>query len=148
MTQPAATSRKFANLAGALLATILGLLVLSSAEFIAHPDAAAPHATLPSTKHDLGIVFAGGVLEARFAVSNEGGRRLILVEQAGSCECLRAGQEEVVIRAGGSGELVAQLDSREVRGPVRMQLTYLTNDPRRPKIELLLLADIVAPPSF
>jgi hypothetical protein len=120
---------------------ILALVALASTH---RPD----ETKLPSVAllygdtYDFGDVSPGAILEARFPLENEGGRRLIIVEKSRSCDCIRAGQEELFVPPGGQMELVARLDTRKASGPMRLEIEYWTNAPNRPQLRLVLLANI------
>jgi hypothetical protein len=101
-----------------------------------------PVVVLTNSQWDFGKVDAGGRLSAHFQVKNTGGRRLILNALSGSCDCLAPGKAEVVVPSGASRSLPVILNTERVRGPMRMTLRFATNDPQRPKIQLVVLADI------
>ena len=96
-----------------------------------------------SFSRDLGTLTAGGVVHARFAVANRGGKRLLIVRERTSCGCLST-EPEVSILPGDERVLDVRLDTRPLRGAVDLVIRYRTNDRRCPVLDLHLIADIAA----
>ena len=110
-------------------------------------DPVHPVVTLDRTEHDFGRVPAGALLLAGFQVKNAGGKRLVVREQSRGCECVTGGRPEVIVPPGGSQDLTPGLDTKKLAGPLRTTIQYRTNDPNRPAITLVLLADVVPSPA-
>lgn len=112
------------------------------------PDIAAELANATAlterTEWDFGEIRSGGVAEAAFEIRNAGRRRLILRKANGDCDCVSTGEPEIVVEPGGCRTVVARLDTKKVAGPVKIGVHYQTNDPRRPRLSLFCLANVMA----
>lgn len=95
---------------------------------------------------DFGEVGSGSVMEATFEIRNVGGSRLILRKTNGDCDCVCTGEAEIILEPGGHRTIVAKLDTNKVLGPVRIGVHYQTNDPRRPRLSLFCVADVIQGP--
>ncbi len=100
-------------------------------------------ARIPVTAIDLGRVAAGTVLETRFKVVNDGGRRLILRQQTSSCPCVTGRSQPLILFPDETKYITLCLDSRNLEGPFQLEMNYSTNDPGMPKFALRLRVDVV-----
>lgn len=86
-------------------------------------------------------VTAGPVVRGHFTVKNQGGKRLLLVKEGSSCECVD-GDSQFVVGPGQVGELIVAMDTSKTNGSVKMTILYQTNDPRCPILELAMLGTV------
>lgn len=105
-----------------------------------------PMALVPCTQRDLGTVPQGEVLQAAFAVTNTGTRRLILLEQSRACCGRSTGRPETAVLPGETTELRVQVDTSRWCGQVREVVRYHTNDPGLPRLCLTVTARVVSSP--
>jgi hypothetical protein len=87
-------------------------------------------------------VTAGPVVRGHFAVKNQGGKRLLLVREGSSCECVD-GDSQLTVGPGQVRELMLAIDTRKTSGAVNMTVRYQTNDPRCPILVLAMLGTVV-----
>ena len=133
-----------AVLAVVLFVTFTGGLVFLRATVAAiqnEPSALVIH----SDRHDFGVVRHGKTYEARFQVTNVGGRRLILHQDDSDCSCLSS-DPKLFLPPGASGELTATLRTAQFQGAIQSHIRYRTNDPRRPILDLVLIAQVESNP--
>lgn len=101
-----------------------------------------PRIELGKTTHDFGTVNSGTVSETSFDVRNRGGRRLILRQINGGCNCLVSQRAEIVVEPGAVHAIVAQFDAGDSQGSRRVELRYRTNDPLTPTVSFFVLAKV------
>jgi hypothetical protein len=129
----------------------LGVLTLALIHFGAAPierfmhaaDASGePLVVVAPAEWDFGRAEPGRLLEARFRVTNRGGRRLVLHRSQESCDCLSTAEPDVLVEPGGSRVVTVQLDTRGKLGTVTADLLLKTNAPRRPILRLSCRAQV------
>jgi hypothetical protein len=96
---------------------------------------------IDSDRHDFGLVPRGPKLETRFRLTNAGGRRLLLHREDIDCPCLSS-DRELTLAPGASHDLTATLHTDQFQGSIQSRIRYRTNDPRRPILELTMLAQV------
>ena len=101
-----------------------------------------PALALTRTSWDLGRVPVGKTIQVAFPVNNSGGKRLLVNRAGQSCECVSSAGEHLAISPGRTEDLTAVLDTAKVSGPVKLELSYGTNDPEHRHLTLVLLADV------
>ncbi len=122
-----------------LWALVLALSTLSTVT--APAFAAEPRAVLGQSVIDVGTVSRGDKVEQTFRIRNEGEATLEVTDVKPACGCTVVDFDSR-IGPGGTGELVATLDTKGMRGPVAKTVQVFTNDPRNPRLELVLKADV------
>ena len=98
--------------------------------------------SVASSTMEFATVAAGSPVRARFPVMNRGGKRLMLVREGESCECV-AGDSRLALEPGEWKELLIVADSRRTHGAVELTVRYRTNDPSRPMLVLTLLGTVI-----
>lgn len=101
--------------------------------------------SVPVTLHDFGQVTAGEVLQTRFAVKNDGDRRLLLRQRKTSCECISGTSRPMIIEPGASTIITATLDTEKLQGAYQMELHYTTSAPNLPNFTLIVRATVRLP---
>ncbi len=94
---------------------------------------------------DAGNIESGQQIEARFVLTNTGGRRLILHEATHSCRCVVSSQSGLIIQPGNMATIIAHVDTRDASGSMQFELNYRTNDPQRPLLTFFILAQVRNP---
>lgn len=133
-----------------LLAPLLGvLLTVPSPASMGGSGAGAPPAGAPvprleigGTELDLGDIPRGRSATGRFVLHNSGDAVLELLGAEPGCGCTVV-EYDKKIAPGQSGSLVATLDTTTLEGPVGKGIVLYTNDPRQPKLLLVVQARVV-----
>ncbi len=81
------------------------------------------------------------MVRCRFAVGNQGGRRLMLVREGSSCECI-GGDYQLAVGPGQIRTLGVAMDTTATDGSVEMTLKYRTNDPLNPVLMFTVLGTV------
>ena len=130
------------------LGMALGLFVLclivnsvASSFGVSTSALAYPVIVIDQPEWDFGEVRPDQTLHAQFAIRNAGGRRLILRKSNNGCDCVSTKEVEIIVEPGKSRTIVAELDANQLIGPVKIELTYRTNDPQQPLIRFYCVAD-------
>lgn len=98
--------------------------------------ATAPAAVVPEPVFVFDEVLEGEIVTHVFAVANEGGLPLEILDVRTSCGCTTV-QRPDRIPAGGRGEIVVRADTQGYgRHPFRKTVAVKTNDPDHPALEL------------
>ena len=111
-----------------------------------HGRRTRPEIVLEANHCDLGTVPGDVPLVARFAVRNEGGRRLVVRRESGACCGQTDTNDAILVMPGDSAELVATIDAAGQRGRLEKRLSYTTNDAALPRFELAVSAYIAPKP--
>jgi len=117
----------------------LGVLGFLGGVVPADEAAKPPHAVVPRTIVDLGVVPVGPDAVASFAIHNNGEGTLEIFEVDTSCSCTVA-DFDATIDAGTIGHVRANLVTTELSGPVTKGVIVRTNDPQQKEIVLTLKA--------
>jgi hypothetical protein len=107
-----------------------------------HADRPTASAEVPYTQWDFGAVRQGAVLQAGFPITNTGARRLIVVQQSGTCCGQPARQHAIALRPGEARKLTVQVNTSRWCGRVREVVHYATNDPHMPRLALCVAANV------
>lgn len=136
---------------GSTLTVVLMLLALSSVVFpmLVHglrlsERSAPPTLTTASHRWDFGTVEQGQILETHFVVRNAAARRLVLNEEPSGCGCTSSRESTLVIPPRSTRRIEAHLETTNICGPIAVDITYSTNDPRHPTLRYTLIANVVA----
>lgn len=111
---------------------------------IAHADGdgSPPRLEIAARQSDLGSVQSGVALDASFHVVNRGGRRLILHQANGNCNCIKPGSAAVIVPPGEAATLAPHLETTGLAGPLKLEVRYKTNDPLQLELKLFILVDV------
>ena len=118
---------------------LLTLLPLTAV--ITEMAVAQPSAVFPETVIDVGAVNKGERASHEFAVQNEGDRVLEITQVKPSCGCTVA-EFDKTIEPGGTGKVIAVVDTTNFKGPIAKSVKVFTNDPLNPQINLVIKANI------
>jgi len=127
-------TRSISNLSLPLVALVLALAPALEAQ---------PRATVRESVFDFGVVARGDEVEHTFRIANEGDKTLEIVEVKPTCGCTIVDFDRR-IQAGGSGKLVATVNTKGLRGAIAKSIEVYTNDSRNPQIDLVLKANVLA----
>jgi len=105
-----------------------------------------PRIRLEEYTHDLGSVMEGVEIPFVYHIHNMGGEPLIIKDVSSSCGCTLLNLKSKIIDPGKTGELEAIMDTTMKQGYVKKQIVVISNDPKRPKTELFLMANILPSP--
>ncbi len=117
------------------------LTLLSLTAIITEMAVAQPSAVFPETVIDVGAVNKGERASHEFAVQNEGDRVLEITQVKPSCGCTVA-EFDKTIEPGGTGKVIAVVDTTNFKGPIAKSVKVFTNDPLNPQINLVIKANI------
>lgn len=96
------------------------------------------------TEYDLGTFKAGEVVHAVFKFKNAGDANLVIEMVKPSCTCTKLEWTQGVIKPGGGGEVVADIDTAEKEGEQTKYFTVIYNG--NPPVERVTLKFLVAAP--
>ncbi len=97
-----------------------------------------PVAVIPAPRFDFGAVVDGKVVTHAFTVQNQGNEILRIEDVRTGCGCTTA-EFTRVIPPGAEGRIVLRLDTQDEGGSLlRRTVVVVTNDPARPRMELVL----------
>ncbi|HVS12296.1 MAG TPA: DUF1573 domain-containing protein [Thermoanaerobaculia bacterium] len=118
---------------------------------LAQEAPAAPKAVVPQTLVDLGIVPRGDRASTEFTLENRGTAPLVVTQTTSSCSCMVV-RADSPIAPGGSGKVVAEVDTEVLEGPSVASVTVYTNDAENPiltlKVNLESRPYLVARPGY
>lgn len=105
---------------------------------------AGPAIMFDKEVHDFGKVFSGEQVEATFEMSNTGDEKLVIDKVRTSCGCTKTIQGSTELEPDGKSKIVAALDTAGMKaGDKKKSVTVYSNDPKRPKVKLKLLAQVI-----
>jgi hypothetical protein len=105
----------------------------------------APRLVIERTSIDLGEVVRGEPARFVFDFRNDGEGPLVIHANP-SCGCTLVRYEKL-IPAGSQSQLEAELNTARLEGPVTKSIDVQTNDPRRRRLYLDLIVNVITPPS-
>jgi hypothetical protein len=105
--------------------------------------AKAPKVSVDQKNFNFGHLELGGVGRHEFVFKNEGHGPLVLSKGETSCVCTVAEIAHPTVAPGASTSVEVEWHPK-ARGQFRQSVQVLTNDPRQPKIELVVYGDIVS----
>jgi len=118
------------------------ILALTLAGGPAAADAAdGPKMMVPEKIKDMGKVAQGEVLDADFAIVNEGDETLEIKAVRPTCGCTVADFDRE-IAPGETGYIKSKLDTRDFSGPISKSILVMTNDPQDPTTTLIIKTDV------
>lgn len=92
---------------------------------------------------DVGKVQTDSKVHSEFLVYNIGGKRLRISKVETSCGCTLAKISKQAISPGDFTSIAVEMDTSLKIGPVRKKITVLSNDPKRPALDLFLTGDVL-----
>lgn len=132
-----------------------GLLPLASVDDVlpassgsADPAAAAsgpalPGASVDSETHDFGVMQRGSTKSHEFLFTNKGGSPLRLEVGSTTCKCTLGDVSERPLEPGESAPVKLEWVAKSQPGEFRQIATVITNDPRKPAIDLTVEGVVV-----
>ncbi|MBI4665462.1 MAG: DUF1573 domain-containing protein [Nitrospinae bacterium] len=129
------------------------VLVCAMAAFLFSATGAAPSAfagpsiKVTPAKHDLGKINEGDKVSRRFTITNEGNETLVVKDVIPSCGCTTSQIDSKNIGPGESSGVTIVFDSALRPGPFTKQVTILSNDEARPKVDALITGEVVRAPA-
>lgn len=135
------SNMKFSRL---LLAAVLTLSV-SFAPLAQETPAPAPAIEFESSTHEFSKVKSGEVILHTFKFKNTGGADLTIEDVKPSCGCTTAGEWSKLLKPGESGTIPIKLDTSRFKGALTKTVTVTSNDPKKPRIVLMLKGEIWEP---
>jgi hypothetical protein len=121
-----------------LLAALLG-----GCDEVGLAPAAPPRLAFAETTYDFGRVVQGTPVEHRFALTNQGGTDLTIMNlrTAYDCQATLIGGAEIAPQ--GAGAVQARFDSGAVYGPQRRTITVYSNDPSQRAVMLTVTGEVL-----
>jgi len=105
--------------------------------------AQGPTISFDRTSHAFGRISPKAKVQTRFEIRNTGDAVLELRDVQTSCGCTTALPEKRALKPGESSLLEVQYDPHRDRGSIHRGVTVISNDPRRGRADLELLAEVV-----
>jgi hypothetical protein len=136
--------KRLFNLAAAILISVAGMHTAyaqqgAGAQLTARP---APKAVAPYTSFNFGNVYKGEVISHIFVIRNEGSVDLQIKDFVVGCGCSVANADKV-IPPGKEGKAELEVNTATQAGEIYKPATLHTNDPDRPNIVLVLIANVL-----
>jgi hypothetical protein len=135
--------KTFASLAAFM--AILVVVVGSRLAAISQPDETAATLQLSSEVKDFGTVTPDQHLHGSFSIQNTGSRRLILHQDGASC-CGQPAPKPLIVPPGQTATVPVDVRAPTEPGLFEKPLAFTTNDPGRPRFELVIRAVVGSPP--
>jgi hypothetical protein len=128
-------------LCGALLLVVVTIAARKSGAGAA-ASTSVPGLQVAGLQQHLGEVAAGTVLRTRLAITNSGGRRLVINEVAcGFCDTDVL--PTTIVAPGETSRVELTWETAGSRGPLKLTRRFTTNDPLQPTFEVDVSADAV-----
>lgn len=122
-------------LVGTLVILMFAVPVLSGA---------SPIITFKEEVHNFGKVLSGEAVSATFEVTNTGDEKLVIEKIRTSCGCTKTIQGNKELAPNEKTKIVATLDTVGMKaGNKKKSVWVLSNDPKRSKVTLRLLAEVI-----
>ena len=102
-----------------------------------------PAAVVDEPVHEFGSMELGGRKAHTFTIRNTG-KATLTVSKSGeaTCKCTRFDVEDSSIPPGGSGSIALEWEGKGDIGPFRQSAEIATNDPKQPKITLVVQGEL------
>lgn len=108
-------------------------------------DGPQPLAVLDKTEHNFGEMGQHEVGRYSFTIRNEGETPLELRKGETSCKCTLSDLTQDKIAPGGQGQIELEWKTLLIQGEFRQTAEILTNDPKLPRINLVVVGKIRTP---
>ncbi|MGD1148757.1 MAG: DUF1573 domain-containing protein [Thermoanaerobaculaceae bacterium] len=105
------------------------------------PEGPKPVIEIAEKIKDFGTVPKGDKIHATFEVRNTGKASLEISQVRPTCGCTVASFDQT-IAAGGTGKVVAEVDTTGFSGPISKAVLVFCNDPATPQVNLVIKADV------
>jgi hypothetical protein len=115
----------------------------AKAETAPQPVKDGPEITFEKVVHDFGNIGPGSKNVCEFKFTNAGGSLLKITEVSKTCGCTPYTLAKKEYEAGESGTLKVQYNASGQPGSIRKTLFVSSNDKAKPKVELVIKAEIV-----
>jgi hypothetical protein len=131
------------------VASVLGvgvLIVCVTAVWAWQNPPQPPRASLNLSNHirELGHTSIQKEWRVPFQIRNSGTRRLVINETDPDCGCGNRSLRTILVPSGETAELTVTLDTRFAAGPIEAIAAFTTNDPARPRFNLIVRARVDA----
>ncbi|HKI85616.1 MAG TPA: DUF1573 domain-containing protein, partial [Thermoanaerobaculia bacterium] len=100
-----------------------------------------PKIVAPEPVKDVGQVTKGSKVSHDFVLENKGDAPLVISEVRPGCGCTVVSFDKT-IAPGASGKVHAVVDTTDFSGPIAKDVTVLSNDPKTPRLQLVIKADV------
>ncbi len=117
------------------LTTLLIILLMPSVLW------AVPQAVIDENKLDFGTIFEGQKVKHSYVIRNTGDEALVLSNVRTSCGCTTASYTEQIL-PGQMGSVDIEFDSRGFANHIRKHIYVNSNDPNKPRLEMILEGEI------
>ncbi len=114
------------------------LLLLGSCARLPAQEDGSPRIEVAATEWQFGEKEQGDRDEMRLVVRNRGKAPLEILYAKVTCGCLEAVIEDRSIAPGDEGAVLIKLDAAKQQGEIKKQVFIGSNDPRRPRVDLLV----------
>jgi uncharacterized protein DUF1573 len=122
------------------------LVALAMGASVANADApAGARIAVDPPSFDFGSVRAERLLQKDLALRNFGDAELVITKVSTTCGCTVAGGYRKRVPPGGSTTLRISFTTPAKAGPTAQTVTLQTNDPVRPRLDVMVKATVVAP---
>jgi len=122
------------------LVVVVGLIVTAVTPILA----AGPKINFEKEVHDYGKIRYGDTVTEEFVFTNAGDQTLIIEQLRASCGCTKAVKGSSEVAPNQSSKIVAAFDTTGLRAGRKEQSIFVhTNDPEKPVVKLIVLADVV-----
>jgi hypothetical protein len=107
------------------------------------PEGPQPAIDIANKIEDFGMVAKGEKIHATFNVRNTGKAPLEITQVRPTCGCTVANFDRT-IPPGGTGKIVAEVDTTGFSGPISKAVLVFSNDPAAPQVNLVIKAEVRA----
>ena len=121
------------------------LIVFLLTTFIGCAQVVGPKISAQQLEHNFGDVNQGDVVSHSFALSNNGGDLLNILDVKASCGCTAANPDKNSLKPGETTNLVVSFNSKGRKGVQTKTVTVKTNDKENPTLTLTIKCNIVVP---
>lgn len=113
----------------------------------AEPQSRVPRVEFRENSWNFGPIKQGEVVEHEFVFRNAGNALLVIKKVSTSCGCTAALVSQKEIAPGKEGRIKVTFDSRGYFGKVRKYIYVESNDPKNPRLELTITAEVETGPA-
>ncbi|MBN1906180.1 MAG: DUF1573 domain-containing protein [Deltaproteobacteria bacterium] len=129
-----------------LLSAFLSALLVSGSAGAEMPQkkmaqSLRPIMAIEQTYIDMGKVKEGDTLTASFPIKNNGAGKLVIEKIKSGCKCTSV-EYLPELPAGETANIKFKIDTINIHGKVKFKSVIYSNDPERPAVTLIVLADI------